>query len=60
MGRSGYTDASQFIKANPKLPIIIFGPGNGETAHQTDEYTEISSFNNGLIALEKLILSYLK
>ena len=60
MGMSGYTDASQFIKANPKLPIIIFGPGNGETAHQTDEYTEISSFNNGLIALEKLILSYLK
>ncbi len=56
----GYTDASQFIKGNPKLPIIVFGPGQAHTAHQTDEYITVESYLQGIEALEKLSLEYLK
>ncbi len=56
----GYTDASQFIKGNPKLPIIVFGPGQGNTAHQTDEYITVESYLQGIEALERVALGYLK
>ncbi|MCH4008196.1 M20/M25/M40 family metallo-hydrolase [Companilactobacillus sp.] len=37
VGAPGGTDASQFVRANPKLEVIVAGPGN-ESAHQINEF----------------------
>lgn len=37
VGAPGGTDASQFIRANQDLDVVVAGPGN-ETAHQINEY----------------------
>ncbi|WP_125714193.1 M20/M25/M40 family metallo-hydrolase [Companilactobacillus kedongensis] len=37
VGAPGGTDASQFIKANPDIDVIVAGPGN-ESAHQVNEF----------------------
>lgn len=37
VGAPGGTDASQFIRANPNIEVIVAGPGN-ESAHQIDEF----------------------
>lgn len=37
VGAPGGTDASQFVKANPNLEVIVAGPGN-ESAHQINEF----------------------
>ncbi|MGL5549240.1 MAG: ArgE/DapE family deacylase [Culicoidibacterales bacterium] len=43
IGISGGTDACEFTRGNPKMPIIIFGPGN-ETPHMVDEYVEVANY----------------
>ncbi|NVY96071.1 ArgE/DapE family deacylase [Lactobacillus sp. DCY120] len=40
---TGATDASEYIKAG-KFPIIIVGPGMGETSHQPDECVSIADY----------------
>lgn len=50
----GATDASDFVKANPKLPVAIFGPDAWENAHQVDEFTTISSYLNTIKVLKQL------
>lgn len=42
----GGTDASLFVLENPKLPVAILGADKWDLAHQTNEYTTISSFEN--------------
>lgn len=37
VGAPGGTDASQFVRANPDLDVIVAGPGN-ESAHQINEF----------------------
>lgn len=37
VGAPGGTDASQFVKANPDLEVVVAGPGN-ESAHQINEF----------------------
>lgn len=37
VGAPGGTDASQFVKANPDLDVVVAGPGN-ESAHQINEF----------------------
>lgn len=37
VGAPGGTDASQFVKANPNLEVVVAGPGN-ESAHQINEF----------------------
>jgi len=37
VGAPGGTDASKFVQANPKLDVVVAGPGV-ETAHQINEY----------------------
>jgi len=37
VGAPGGTDASKFVQANPKLDVVVAGPGI-ETAHQINEY----------------------
>ncbi|MFT8406580.1 MAG: ArgE/DapE family deacylase [Liquorilactobacillus nagelii] len=43
-GISGGTDASEMRKVNPKMQVVIFGPGS-KTAHQENEYVELKQFN---------------
>lgn len=43
IGISGGTDACEFTRGNPQMPIIIFGPGN-ETPHMVDEYVEVANY----------------
>lgn len=58
-GLSGYTDGSQFVKANKKYPIVIIGPGNVELAHQPDEYIEIDMYLDSIDIYKKIISKYL-
>lgn len=41
---NGATDASVFIKSNPKMAVVVFGPDTWEIAHQINEYTTLDSF----------------
>lgn len=43
VGATGGTDAAKFVERNPKLEVIIMGPGN-ETAHQVDEFVLIDDY----------------
>lgn len=58
-GLSGYTDASQFTKTKKKFPVIIFGPGITELAHQPNEYIEISKYLKSIEIYKKLAINYL-
>lgn len=58
-GLSGYTDASQFTKTKKKFPVIIFGPGITELAHQPNEYIEISKYLKSIEIYKKLAVNYL-
>lgn len=59
IGAAGGTDASQFVKANPDMDILIFGPGN-LTAHQVNEYVDLSMFHAFTDIYEELIEEYLQ
>lgn len=54
----GATDASDFVKANPALPVAVFGPDSWENAHQVDEFTTISSYLKTITTLKQVILQY--
>lgn len=57
VGVSGGTDASQFVRANPNLDIVVCGPGNA-TAHAVDEYVLIDSFLDFIKIYENMIQKY--
>lgn len=57
VGVSGGTDASQFVRANPNLDIVVCGPGNA-TAHAVDEYVLIDSFLDFIKIYEDMIQKY--
>ena len=59
IGVSGGTDASQFIKANPNMEVIIFGPGN-ITAHQVDEFVDAGMYHSFIDIYESVVRQYLK
>jgi succinyl-diaminopimelate desuccinylase len=56
---AGGTDASQFTQRNPHLSVAVFGPGNN-TAHQTDEYVELSSYYKFIDLYQHIAQAYLK
>lgn len=58
IGVPGGTDASQFIKKNPQLEVLIFGPGN-TTAHQVDEYVDADVFHNFIKIYQDVVAKYL-
>lgn len=58
-GLTGYTDGSQFVKADKKFPIIVLGSGNVELAHQPDEYVCIDEFMDTIEINKKLAQSFL-
>lgn len=59
IGVSGGTDASQFVKANPDMEILIFGPGN-ITAHQANEFVYADMYHDFIDIYEEVIINYLK
>lgn len=59
IGVSGGTDASQFIKANPNMEVVIFGPGN-ITAHQVDEFVDAGMYHSFIDIYESVVHQYLK
>lgn len=56
----GYTDASQFVKAKKKYPVLIIGPGIGQLAHQTNEYVEIKDYTDTIAIYEQIAIEFLK
>lgn len=53
------TDASQFIKANPKMHLVILGAGD-TTAHQADEYVEREAYLQIIDLYRDLAVTYLR
>lgn len=58
IGSSMGTDASEFRRHNPSGEFLIVGPGN-TTAHQANEYVEISAFLNMQQLFKHIAISYL-
>ncbi|MFT9269740.1 MAG: M20/M25/M40 family metallo-hydrolase [Liquorilactobacillus nagelii] len=58
IGVPGGTDASQFVKANPQLDVLVFGPGN-TSAHQVDEYVDTEIFHSFIKVYEQIVARYL-
>jgi succinyl-diaminopimelate desuccinylase len=58
-GMTGYTDASQFMKAEKDFPIIVWSTIGGETVHQPNEYVEIEKYLKGIEMFQSIAKSYL-
>lgn len=56
-GSSAGTDASEFVRANPKMTVAVFGPGN-MTAHQVDEYVDLDIFEQFISIYERVIQAF--
>lgn len=54
------TDASVFITSNPKLPVVIMGADESSVAHQTDEYTTLTSYYETVETYESIAKTYFK
>lgn len=54
IGISFFTDASILIKAFPEAPVLLFGPGEAELAHQPNESVEIGNYLRYIEILEQL------
>ncbi|KRM44202.1 M20/M25/M40 family metallo-hydrolase [Lentilactobacillus parafarraginis] len=59
IGSSMGTDASEFRRHNPDGEFLIVGPGN-TTAHQANEYVEISSFLKMQTLFATVAINYLQ
>lgn len=57
IGISGGTDASEFVTANPKIDVIILGPGNA-SAHQTDEFVYVDTYETCIDIYEEIMTNY--
>ncbi|MBC1520394.1 ArgE/DapE family deacylase [Listeria aquatica] len=56
---AGTTDAAEFIKAKKDFPVIIFGPGVGEMAHQVDEYVSTENYNDMIEVYKDMMVDFL-
>lgn len=55
-----YTDASIFASSiNKNTPILIYGPGNEECAHQADEYVEVDKYLSAIEFYKEFALEFL-
>lgn len=59
-GVNYYTDGSIFSKSLPGVPILIYGPGEPENAHQPDEWVDLQKFLDSIRFYIKLAVEYLK
>ena len=51
------TDGPYFARLN--APVVIFGPGNPQSAHKPDEYVEIADVKKAVSYYKKIILRFL-
>lgn len=49
-----FTDASIFLQEQPKLPVLLFGPGKPEQAHKPNEYVEVEKYLKYMRILSRL------
>ncbi len=54
----GFTTDGPFF-ASLGVPVVIFGPGNPQLAHQPDEYIDISDLKKGVEYYKNIILKFL-
>lgn len=59
VGDGGATDASEFIRAAQKFPVVIFGPGN-TSGHQVNEYLTINDYLAAMTIYQQVILHFLR
>ncbi|KRK65792.1 succinyl-diaminopimelate desuccinylase [Companilactobacillus tucceti DSM 20183] len=57
VGAPGGTDASQFVRANPDLEVIVAGPGN-ESAHQINEFVFEDDYLQYINIYKKIATKY--
>ncbi|MFD1418005.1 M20/M25/M40 family metallo-hydrolase [Companilactobacillus keshanensis] len=57
VGAPGGTDASQFVRANPELEVIVAGPGN-ESAHQVNEFVFEDDYLQYINIYKKIATKY--
>lgn len=58
-GANYYSDGSQFTVENEHLPILIFGPGHPDQAHQPDEWVDLNHFYDAIRYYAALAIRYL-
>ncbi len=52
IGANYFTDASIFAKESKDTPVVLFGPGNPQMAHQPNEYVEMSRYEDAIEVLK--------
>ncbi len=52
IGANYFTDASVFAKEKKDIPVLLFGPGDPQMAHQPNEYVEMSRYEDAIEALK--------
>ena len=57
-GANYYTDASVY-SPNLQIPVLVYGPGNPEMAHQPDEWIDIEKYVHSIRFYIALALKYL-
>lgn len=55
----GGTDASAFRTANKDFGMVIVGPGNALSAHQTDENVKVEDYYNAIEVYQEIVKDYL-
>lgn len=55
---AGATEASEYIHAAKRFPIVIFGPGN-DSSHQVDEYVLIKDYLSAMKIYQQIMLRFL-
>lgn len=53
-GINFFSDASVFVRANPRAEMVLCGPGEPEVAHQPDEYVDLQKYLNYIRLLKEL------
>lgn len=59
IGVSLGTDASEYTRVNPKMDVVVLGPGN-TTSHQHDEYVDLNTYFNMIDTYQEIGSQYLK
>jgi succinyl-diaminopimelate desuccinylase len=52
VGINYFTDASMLLRQS-EMPVLLFGPGEADMAHKTDEYVEVKKYLDYVQILEK-------